>query len=155
MKFGYSEWIADLKAYVPGVSGIHVGIRVGFQLGGNKISTRCPRHCSQKRSITFSRFGWHKTETMRRARLTASSALVRDNYPNTMRCLAKGYEKLLVLNSFPAAHKQSLRTTNPVESKFATICHLDKRSKGCLSLDAMLSMMFKLGICAQHNWRRL
>ena len=119
---------------------------------GEIKSTRCPRHCSRKRSITFTRFGWHKTETLRRARLTASSALVRDKYSKAMRCLAKDREKLLVLNSFPAAH---FAEKNPVESKFATIRHLDKRSKGCLSRDAMLSMMFKLGICAKHNWRRL
>ena len=56
---------------------------------------------------------------------------------------------------FPAQHWQSIRTSNPIESAFATIRHRTKRSKGCLSRDGMLSMMFKLGQCAQKKWRRL
>jgi transposase-like protein len=45
---------------------------------------------------------------------------------------------------FPAQHWQSIRTSNPIESAFATIRHRTKRSKGCLSRDGMLHMMFKL-----------
>ena len=57
--------------------------------------------------------------------------------------------------NFPAQHWQSIRTSNPIESTFGTIRHRTKRSKGCLSRDGMLHMMFKLGLCAQKNWRRL
>ena len=63
-------------------------------------------------------------------------------------------EELLAFYHFPAQHWQSLRTTNPIESTFATIRHRTKRSKGCLSRDGMLHMMFKLADCAQKNWRR-
>ena len=56
---------------------------------------------------------------------------------------------------FPAKHWQSIRTTNPIESTFATIRHRTKRSKGCLTRDGMLHMMFKLGQCAEKSWRRL
>lgn len=56
---------------------------------------------------------------------------------------------------FPAQHWQSIRTSNPIESAFATIRHRTKRSKGCLSRDGMLHMMFKLGQCAEQNWRKL
>ncbi len=64
---------------------------------------------------------------------------------------------------FPALHWQSIRTRNPIESTFGTgsvnsphrIRHRTKRSKGCLSRDGMLHMMFKLGMCAEGNWRRL
>ena len=55
---------------------------------------------------------------------------------------------------FPAQHWQSLRTTNPIESVFATIRHRTKRTKGCLTRDGMLHMMFKLALCAQGRWRR-
>ena len=51
---------------------------------------------------------------------------------------------------FPAVHWQSLRTTNPIESTFATIRHRTRRSKGCLSRKGMLCMMFKLGLCAHR-----
>ena len=55
----------------------------------------------------------------------------------------------------PAQHWQSIRTSNPIESAFATIRHRTKRTKGCLSRDGMLHMMFKLGQCAEKNWRKL
>ena len=78
-----------------------------------------------------------------------------DKYPGTVQCLLKDQDDLLTFYDFPAAHWQSIRTTNPIESTFATIRHRTKRSKGCLSKDTMLHMMFKLGQCAQKRWRRL
>ena len=75
-------------------------------------------------------------------------------YPKAVRCLQKDREALLTFYDFPAQHWESLRTTNPIESTFATIRHRTKRSKGCLSRDGMLHMMFKLAECAQKNWRR-
>ena len=58
-------------------------------------------------------------------------------------------------NNFPAQHWQSIRTSNPIESTFGTIRHRTKRSKGCLSRDGMLHMMFKLGQCAEtKGWFR-
>ena len=76
-------------------------------------------------------------------------------YPKATLCLQKDREELLAFYDFPAKHWQSLRTTNPIESTFATIRHRTKRSRGCLTRDGMLHMMFKLGQCAQKNWRRL
>lgn len=76
-------------------------------------------------------------------------------YPKSTICLQKDREELLAFYDFPARHWQSIRTSNPIESAFATIRHRTKRSKGCLSRSGMLHMMFKLGQCAQKNWRRL
>jgi len=76
-------------------------------------------------------------------------------YPKATLCLQKDREELMAFYDFPAQHWQSIRTSNPIESSFATIRHRTKRSKGCLSRDGMLHMMFKLGQCAQKNWRRL
>ncbi len=76
-------------------------------------------------------------------------------YPRATTCLQKDREELMVFYDFPAQHWQSIRTSNPIESTFATIRHRTKRSKGCLSRDGMLHMMFKLGQCAQGKWRRL
>lgn len=75
-------------------------------------------------------------------------------YPKATRCLQKDREELLVFYDFPAQHWQSIRTTNPIESTFGTIRHRTNRSKGCLTRDGMLHMMFKLGLCAAKNWRR-
>ena len=55
---------------------------------------------------------------------------------------------------FPAQQRQSIRTSNPIESTIGTICHRTKRSKGCPTRYGMLHIMFKLGQCAQKNWRR-
>ena len=78
-----------------------------------------------------------------------------DKYPQATRCLQKDYDQLLTFYDFPAKHWQSIRTTNPIESVFATIRHRTKRSKGCLSRLTMLHMMYKLGECAEKNWRKL
>ena len=76
-------------------------------------------------------------------------------YPKATLCLQKDREELMAFFDFPAQHWQSIRTSNPIESTFATIRHRTKRSKGCLSRDGMLRMMFKLSECAEKNWRRL
>ena len=76
-------------------------------------------------------------------------------YPKATLCLQKDREELMAFYDFPAQHWQSIRTSNPIESTFGTIRHRTKRSKGCLSRDGMLHMMFKLGMCAETKWRRV
>ncbi len=76
-------------------------------------------------------------------------------YPKATGCLEKDRAELLTFYGFPASHWQSLRTTNPIESTFGTIRHRTTRTKGCLTRDGMLHMMFKLGCCAEKTWRRL
>lgn len=78
-----------------------------------------------------------------------------DKYPKAVNNLRQDREELMAFYDFPARHWQSLRTTNPIESTFATIRHRTKRAKGCLTDKGMLHMMFKLAECAQKNWRRL
>ena len=76
-------------------------------------------------------------------------------YPKAALCLQKDRDELMAFFDFPAQHWQSIRTSNPIESAFATIRHRTKRSKGCLTRDGMLHMIFKLGQCAEQNWRKL
>ena len=57
--------------------------------------------------------------------------------------------------TFPGVHWTHLRTTNVIESSFATIRHRSKRAKGCVSRQSMLSMIYKMGMCAEKSWRRL
>jgi putative transposase len=76
-------------------------------------------------------------------------------FPKAVLCLQKDREELLAFYNYPAQHWQSIRTSNPIESTFATIRHRTKRTKGCLSRDGMLHMMFKLGQCAEGKWRKL
>ena len=76
-------------------------------------------------------------------------------YPKATACLLKDQDALLTFYDFPARHWQSVRTTNPIESTFATIRHRTARTKGCVTRDSLLHMMFKLGQCAENNWRKL
>ena len=76
-------------------------------------------------------------------------------YPKAAICLQKDRDEMMAFFDFPAQHWQSIRTSNPIESTFGTIRHRTRRSKGCLSRDGMLHMMFKLGQCAEKKWRRL
>ena len=78
-----------------------------------------------------------------------------DKYPKAVECLTKDSEDLFTFYDFPAAHWIHIRTTNPIESTFATVRLRTKRTKGCGSRSATLSMVFKLAQEAQKNWRRL
>lgn len=62
---------------------------------------------------------------------------------------------MLAFYDFPAEQWKHLRTTNPIESTFATVRHRTIRSKGCLSNRTALAMVFKLVHAAQKSWRRL
>jgi putative transposase len=76
-------------------------------------------------------------------------------YEKAVACLVKDREELLAFYDFPAEHWKHLRTTNPIESSFATIRHRTIRSKGCLSNKTALAMIFKLAQAAEKSWRRL
>jgi transposase-like protein len=76
-------------------------------------------------------------------------------YPAACECLQKDRDVLLAFYDFPAEHWKHLRTTNPIESTFATIRLRHRRTKGSGSRRASLAMMFKLAQAAQKRWRRL
>jgi transposase-like protein len=76
-------------------------------------------------------------------------------YEKAAECLAKDREALLAFYEFPAEHWKHLRTSNPIESTFATVRHRTIRSRGCLSNKTALAMVFKLVDAAQKSWRRL
>ena len=76
-------------------------------------------------------------------------------YEKAAECLNKDRDALLAFYEFPAEHWKHLRTTNPIESTFATVRHRTIRSKGCLSNRTALAMVFKLVDAAQKSWRRL
>ena len=76
-------------------------------------------------------------------------------YDKAVACLMKDREALLAFYDFPAEHWKHLRTTNPIESSFATIRHRTVRSKRCLSNKTALAMIFKLAQAAEKSWRRL
>ena len=76
-------------------------------------------------------------------------------YEKAVTCLTKDCDALLTFYDFPAEHWDHLRTSNPIESVFATVRHRTVRAKGALSQDTARLMVFKLVMAAAKTWRRL
>lgn len=76
-------------------------------------------------------------------------------YARAVECLVKDRDALLTFYDFPAEHWVHLRTTNPIESTFATVRLRTVRTKGCGSRTACLTMVFKLARCTEKHWRKL
>ena len=76
-------------------------------------------------------------------------------YDRAVTCLVKDRDALLTFYDFPAEHWDHLRTSNPIESVFATVRHRTVRTKGALSQDTARLMVFKLVMAAAKTWRRL
>jgi transposase-like protein len=76
-------------------------------------------------------------------------------YDKAAACLAKDRESLLAFYDFPAEHWKHVRTSNPIESTFATVRLRTDKTKGCLSRQTALAMVFKLAKTAERHWRRL
>jgi putative transposase len=76
-------------------------------------------------------------------------------YPKAAACLSRDREELLAFYDFPAEHWSHLRTTNPIESTFATVRLRTEKTKGAGTRAACLTMTFKLVQCAQRRWNRL
>jgi putative transposase len=78
-----------------------------------------------------------------------------ERYPKATDCLTADKELLLTFFDFPAKHWIHLRTTNPIESTFATVKARTRVTKGAGSRNAGLAMAFKLALAAQDGWRRV
>jgi putative transposase len=88
----------------------------------------------------------------------AFDRFVRDfgaKYPKAVDKLVKDRAVLLAFYDFPAEHWVHIRTTNPIESSFATIRHRTTRTKNCVSRNTLLGLVFQLALTAQKSWRKL
>jgi transposase-like protein len=96
-------------------------------------------------------------ETQDDAHKAFDRALVRfeSKYPGAMERLRKDREELLAFYDFPAEHWVHIRTTNPIESTFATVRLRTKRARNCGSRETTLAMVYKLLESAQKNWKRI
>jgi putative transposase len=82
-------------------------------------------------------------------------AIYRAKYPKAVEVLSKDRERLLTFYDFPAEHWRHLRTTNPIESSFATVRHRTDRTRGAISRESIVPFVFKLGKVAEQHWRKL
>lgn len=88
----------------------------------------------------------------------ALAAFQRDfeaKYPKAVNLLEKDRDTLLAFYDFPAEHWVHIRTTNPIESSFATIRHRTTRTKNCVSRNTLLGLVFQLALTAEKGWRRI
>jgi len=76
-------------------------------------------------------------------------------YPKATECLQKDHESLLTYYDFPAEHWRHIRTTNPIESTFATVRLRTNKVRGCFSSQTIVTMAFKLCKCAEKRWIKL
>ena len=76
-------------------------------------------------------------------------------YPRAAECLQKDHEHLLTFYDFPAEHWRHIRTTNPIESTFATVRLRTGKVRGCFSSQTVITMAFKLCKCAEKRWIKL
>ncbi len=83
------------------------------------------------------------------------TATLQGKSPKAVECLVKDQDELLAFYDFPAEHWQHLRTSNPIESTFATVRLRTSKTKGAGSRAACLAMAFKLVESAQNHWRKL
>jgi len=82
-------------------------------------------------------------------------ALYGAKYPRACNCLIEDKDVLFQFYDFPAEHWQHIRTTNPIESTFATVRHRTRRTKGCGTRTATLTMTYKMAMEAEKHWRRI
>ena len=78
-----------------------------------------------------------------------------DKYPGAMKCLGKDKAQMLAFYDFPAVHWQHIRTSNPIESTFATVRLRTVKTRNAVSRATILSMVFKLAQSAENRWNKL
>jgi len=76
-------------------------------------------------------------------------------YPKAVECLRKDREILLAFYDFPAEHWRHIRTTNPIESTFATVRLRTNKVKSCFSGQTVVAMAFQLCRCAEKRWKKI
>lgn len=99
----------------------------------------------------------HHAETRAAARdaMAVFAEKYATKYPAAVKCLQKDADAMLAFFDFPAEHWEHLRTSNPIESVFATVRHRTVRTKGALSQKTARLMVFTLVQAASKTWRRL
>lgn len=119
------------------------------------ILNKLPRKQQPKAKRSLHEIWMAETKAEAQAAFDAFVEAYALKYGKAAECLTKDREALLAFYDFPAEHWKHLRTSNPIESTFATVRHRTVRTKGCLSNKTALALVFKLVEAAQKSWRRL
>lgn len=119
------------------------------------VLNKLPKSLHAKAKRALQEIWMAETKADAIAALAAFAETYGTKYDKAVECLTKDRDVLFAFYDFPAEHWKHLRTTNPIESTFATVRHRTIRAKGCLSNKTALAMVFKIADAAQKGWRRL
>jgi transposase-like protein len=118
------------------------------------VPTSCPRACKPRRRRRCTRIWWCP-RAQAAAAFNAFLKTYRAEYPKAADKLVRNCEVPLAFYDLPAEHWVHPRTTNPIESTFATVRHRTTRTKNCVSRAIFLSLAFKLVQEAEKSRRRI
>lgn len=128
--------------------------RCWFHKSGNVLN-KLPKSVQPRAKEAIQQIWMAETRAAANIAFEAFMEKYEAKYPQACECLKKDRPELLAFYDFPAEHWRHLRTTNPIESVFATIRLRHRRTKGSGSRKTSLVMMFKLAESASKKWRRL
>jgi transposase-like protein len=121
----------------------------------SNVLNKLPKSMHAKAKTALQNIWMAETRAAAEAAFNHFADVYGTKYDKAVDCLAKDRSELFAFYDFPAEQWKHLRSTNPIESTFATVRHRTIRSKGCLSNKTALAMVFKLADAAQKSWRRL
>ena len=140
------------------VDGIHFGATREQRCWVHKtanVLNKLPKHLQAKPKSDLHQIWMAATREQAHTAFATFVHTYEPKYPKAAECLAKDKIALLAFYDFPAAHWMHLRTTNPIESTFATVRLRTAKTRGCVSRGSILSMVFKLVKSAEMRWRAL
>ena len=119
------------------------------------VLNKLPKHLQPKAKSDLHQIWMAETREDAHHALTSFVDIYEPKYPKAAECLVKDQNALLTFYDFPATHWIHLRTTNPIESTFATVRLRTVKSRGCGSRASILSTVFKLAQSAEQRWQKL
>ena len=131
---------------------------LGFRKALSKVygETRQQRCCVHKRTKACLHEIW-MAASQEHAQLAfeAFLAAYEDKRPKIAEYLKKNRDTLLAFYDFPTPHWQHIQTTNPIDSTFATVRLRTAKTRGCVSRQSILALVYLVGLSAEKRWRRL
>ena len=131
-----------------------VAQRCWFHKMGN-VLTALPKSLHARAKSGLQEIWMAQTRQDAQDALTRFIARYEAKYPKAVEKLAKDRGALLAFYDFPAGHWRHVRTTNPIESTFATVRHRTRRTRNCISRSTFLGLAFKLMEEAEKSWNRI
>lgn len=119
------------------------------------VLNKLPKHLQAKAKSDLHQIWMAETRKDAHDAFATFVQVYQPKYPKAAQCLVKDQASLLSFYDFPAEHWHHIRTSNPIESTFASVRLRTAKTRGCVSRTSILSMVFKLTISAEQRWLKL